>query len=682
MAMALALSGLIFLQYHWIKEAIAVKEARFDQTVSEVMDKVVNKMEKLETAEIMLSKASGIRFYNDHIIQFVITDPISVNMDMKTARQLANQKHYDEDCDEAGAMRFVNEKEGDREPENEVFELLKADQNKNKAYLGVYLEAHPNKGVELKKVIENSPAEKAGLKDGDIITAINGREVSSALDVKKALKNFAAGDRVSIAYKRQNQVFTSRNSKNKPGTVPKMETGQIIRKFVMNDTMKEDFDILWETQDFKSTTFATLTNKEKIAFDDYEEEVKREHQSIVLKDVEENVDVNVNLKKKYQGVQTSKLNVDIMQTRMGQVQSLVMEMDFANKTLEERIDPEILESTIDSYVKNAGIDLDYEYCLRSCSRNLSIYTKPCQVSESLYQSPYRTKLYTNEVFSKRGELLLHFPAKDQYLWSSSRVMLGSSLLFNLVIILIFAHTLLTIYRQKKLSDMKTDFINNMTHELKTPISTISLAAQLLSDNSLPKTEKSIERYAQIIREENHRLQNHVEKVLHYARLEKGNLKLDKVKLDVNELINEVIDSQALRMANKNVTITYNLNAHNAVINGNRLHLTNVLSNIIDNAIKYSKDCPEIIISTENTDDNCLMISVEDKGIGMSKDTLKKIFDKFYRVSTGDIHDVKGFGLGLSYVKLMTDVHEGRINVKSKLNKGSTFELYIPLFKEL
>jgi two-component system phosphate regulon sensor histidine kinase PhoR len=221
--------------------------------------------------------------------------------------------------------------------------------------------------------------------------------------------------------------------------------------------------------------------------------------------------------------------------------------------------------------------------------------------------------------------------------------------------------------------MKTDFINNMTHEFKTPVSTIMIASEALRDNDLVPDKNRVTRLANIIFEENERLGSHIERVLNIARIEKDDFKLEKKPLDVNEMINAVIDSMALKMQKHNVLLNMQLNAENSVINGDELHFSNVIYNLVDNAIKYSLDNPEITISTYNKNGQ-VVIKVADKGIGMSRDQQSKIFEQFYRIPTGNLHDVKGFGLGLSYVNTVVKRLNGMISVKSEKEKGSEFEL--------
>jgi two-component system, OmpR family, phosphate regulon sensor histidine kinase PhoR len=241
---------------------------------------------------------------------------------------------------------------------------------------------------------------------------------------------------------------------------------------------------------------------------------------------------------------------------------------------------------------------------------------------------------------------------------------------------IFYTSMNTIMKQKKLAVIKNDFINNMTHEFKTPISTISLAVQVLKDDAIKKDENRLNRYIGIIQDENRRLGTQVEKVLQMALLDRGEVKLKLGMVNIHETIEQVLNNISVQIEQKDGIVNLELDADNPEIEVDEVHLTNIIYNLIDNANKYSPEKPEITIRTENVD-NGLKISVLDKGIGMSKEQLSRIFEKFYRVPTGNLHDVKGFGLGLSYVKKMVESHNGSINVESKLGEGTVFEVVLP-----
>ena len=253
----------------------------------------------------------------------------------------------------------------------------------------------------------------------------------------------------------------------------------------------------------------------------------------------------------------------------------------------------------------------------------------------------------------------------------------SSIILTLVIILSFLLTILIIFRQKRLSEIKNDFVSNMTHELKTPISTISLASQMLNDETIPAESKNIDNISRIIRDESKRLGYQVEKVLQMAIFDQGRIKLKKKKTDINELIHNVITNFTLQIENKNGVIEEDYSANKAVINIDNVHFTNMISNLVDNAIKYSGKEPAISVSTLNRNEK-LIVLVKDSGIGIKKEDQRKIFEKFYRVPTGNIHNVKGFGLGLSYVKRIVEEHLGSVSVKSEPGMGTEFEISFPV----
>jgi len=246
-----------------------------------------------------------------------------------------------------------------------------------------------------------------------------------------------------------------------------------------------------------------------------------------------------------------------------------------------------------------------------------------------------------------------------------------------LIILASIITILIIIRQKKLDEIKTDFINNMTHEFKTPISTISLASQMLSDTGVEKTPPTIEHISGIIHDESTRLSFQVEKILQMSIFDREKSGLNLKKMDINELLQEVINSFKLKVESANGKIIENFDAENSVMQIDEVHFSNAIFNLLDNALKYRHTAPLIIIKTWNHKHG-LIISVQDNGIGITKDNLKRIFEKFYRVPTGNIHDVKGFGLGLSYVKKIVEDHGGKIKVESELNVGTKFEIFLPL----
>lgn len=248
-------------------------------------------------------------------------------------------------------------------------------------------------------------------------------------------------------------------------------------------------------------------------------------------------------------------------------------------------------------------------------------------------------------------------------------------LIVLLVLVFFAYSITIIIRQKRLSEVKTDFINNMTHELKTPISTISLSSEMLLRMQDADVEK-IQRYASIIYKENKRLENQVERVLNVAKLDKDKVVLNKETMNIHELLLEIKDNFEFSQMARDGKLNLQLEAQNFELKADPVHLTNVIYNLLDNAVKYCEQTPAISISTKNEKQG-IILEIQDNGIGMKRENLKMIFDKFYRVPTGNVHNVKGFGLGLYYVKLIVEAHFGKIEVKSQIGKGTNFTLYFP-----
>lgn len=274
-------------------------------------------------------------------------------------------------------------------------------------------------------------------------------------------------------------------------------------------------------------------------------------------------------------------------------------------------------------------------------------------------------------------LVVMVPVLKKQVLSSLRWVFIGAIVFTLIIIAAFYITVKSLLDQRKLSEIKSDFINNMTHEFKTPLATISLAVDALRNEKVRADKEKATYFSGIIKEENVRMNKHVETILQAALMEKQELQLNLVSLHAHQLITDILDNYQLQLKDKEGEIILHLNATNDVISVDEVHFTNLVSNLIDNAIKYSKDKPRIIISTHCTK-KFLAIRVDDNGIGMSKETVKRVFERFYRAHTGNIHNVKGFGLGMSYVKTVVDAHKGKIKVESTLGKGSTFIVEMPL----
>jgi two-component system, OmpR family, phosphate regulon sensor histidine kinase PhoR len=351
------------------------------------------------------------------------------------------------------------------------------------------------------------------------------------------------------------------------------------------------------------------------------------------------------------------------------------------RPISDRINRAGLDSMLHDEIAQRGINIPVEYgiALSKDTSALHFLSSPSiniQKQKLIKSQGFSTSLFPNDLFNSGNQLFVYFPDKNIYILKSMWMNILGSIAMLSIVLGCFYVAVNTILKQKKLAEIKNDFINNMTHEFKTPISTISLACEVLNDKDMSTNTTVINRYLGIIKDENKRLGSQVEKVLQTALLDKGDVKMKMAELNINETIEKVVENISPQIELKNGKIDLVLAAENNIVWADQVHLTNIFFNLLDNAIKYSKNAPLIKIESENTE-NGLKISIADNGIGMSSEEQKNIFEKFYRVPTGNIHDVKGFGLGLSYVKKMVEEHQGNIKVNSKPGEGSTFELFLP-----
>jgi len=340
---------------------------------------------------------------------------------------------------------------------------------------------------------------------------------------------------------------------------------------------------------------------------------------------------------------------------------------------------EIVDTLIKKELLSRNIDLDYNYWVTPSQHTGKVIYRNVSLAggQMLPKNTFSTVIFSNDLLIKDpGMLYVSFPNKNALIFNNMFATLASSIGLLLVLVSIFAYTIYAIIRQKKLSEMKTDFINNMTHEFKTPVATIMIASEALKDPDLTPDKARINRLAGIIYDENVRLGNHIERVLNVAKLDKKELKLERNPVNMNDLIAVVVDSMSLQLQKKQAQVNLQLDATNDLLIGDELHLSNMIYNLVDNANKYSPEAPVINIKTKNQA-NCIVIEVSDEGIGMTKEQAKRIFDQFYRVPTGNLHDVKGFGLGLSYVSDIVEQMNGNIKVYSEKDKGTTFIIYLP-----
>jgi two-component system phosphate regulon sensor histidine kinase PhoR len=391
---------------------------------------------------------------------------------------------------------------------------------------------------------------------------------------------------------------------------------------------------------------------------------------------------NIRLKRSFDGTDSierrTQHHLERMMRKSEMVHVVIQELLTPNKNIMARVSEKELDSMLAAELRVKGITIPYNFGILLPRRDkflLQVY-KDSTYTVPLRESKLRAGLFPNDIMGDNEVLMVSFPEQAAFLLRKIGYTLSSSALLILVILFCFGYAIHTILQQKKLSDIKNDFINNMTHEFKTPIATVALACEALQDNDVNVSPSLLKRYIKIIGDENNRLGQQVEKVLQMAVIERKDFKLKLEKINLETLIGKVLDNEQIQIEKRGGTISTQLKALKHEIEADQLHVTNIIHNLLDNANKYSFDKPEITVSTSSTVHG-LTLSVTDKGMGMSADQVRKIFDRFYRIPTGNLHDVKGFGLGLAYVKRIVELHGGDIVVKSEPQSGTTFSLFFP-----
>ena len=352
--------------------------------------------------------------------------------------------------------------------------------------------------------------------------------------------------------------------------------------------------------------------------------------------------------------------------------------------INEELHPYYLETLLKKEFYDQNIHQDFQYGIYDCFTDSIVFGNLIKFTKDSLYAPVSDTVtgITSAKLSWKKDghyFTVYFPNVISESVGNSEPLISPWIYVSIIVLLVlvfFGYTLAVILRQKRLSEIKTDFINNMTHELKTPIATIALSSEMLLRNDFSNDEEKLKRYAGIIHKENKRLETQVERVLNVAKLDKEHLVLSKELMNIHELLEEAQENINFNQSEQGVKVELNLNSESGEINADSVHITNVIYNLLDNAVKYCEATPEIKITTK-TDKKGISIEFIDNGIGMKREELKMIFDKFYRIPTGNLHNVKGFGLGLYYVRLIIQEHGGTIDVKSQVGKGTTFTIWLP-----
>ncbi|WP_298393234.1 sensor histidine kinase KdpD [Flavobacterium sp.] len=495
--------------------------------------------------------------------------------------------------------------------------------------------------------------------------SLENNEEQFKFHVKQVLGNVAKKlqDKERYAFYKKNGRF-KQNATKAPKTDDLLEYGYYERNAKTNKTIIYSNSIIAEDYDIFSTLFDTKIDSFKVK--NYSAKRKTK--------------VYNNNSFDNSGIQNT-LTPDLTIEKAGDLK-ILEEAQFeiaykdvvANYPINERVSKEQLNELLDKELKEYGINTPYEFNVYS--NGLATKIKSEHFNFDKYAT-YSIPVFIDNDGNNKYMLLVTFPQKKKFLFSDILAITLLSVIFTLIIIIAYANALHQLIKQRHISEIKTDFINNMTHEFKTPIATINLALDAIKNPKVIDDKEKIYRYLQMIRDENKRMHAQVENVLRISKLEKKELEINKEPLNVQDIIEDAVDHVNLIVEDRQGTITTHFEANRTTALLNDVHFTNVIVNILDNAIKYSPDAPVIDIRTENIKD-FVLIKVKDNGAGMSKVAQKRIFEKFYREHTGDIHNVKGHGLGLAYVKRIVEDHNGQIFVESEKGKGSTFIIKVPL----
>lgn len=612
--MLLALIGLVAFQWYWIQNAIEIKNEQFDKKVFEILTESSRKIEKQEI--LFLAKQRMINNEKNRLI----------SISKKPNKSLKKIKIHSQDIDVTAHSQT---------------------DSMNFAYAeGNIIKIEPR---EVFSIDINS----RNMATNDVL---GNRFFIFPESEAQFIKGFLDEEHRTVERFRKRSFDLAQKQKS---------INELVN--LMNDPV---FTGVFSNQNLSQSQVQNQVQSHRIDFYFTPESEQTSNFSIQKSDVQEKKIKNI-LPKKKKTLEKNNKNSE----KADLVKDVFKDFIMGKRSIDERLGQLMLDTLLQSEFKSNGINIPFKYGVKDKGNIVFASFSHDEIQNPL-QKAYKVKLFPNDSYAQEQYLHVYFPEKDDFILGNLWNIFGSSLLLIGMVGGIFYYSVNTMLSQKKLSNIKTDFINNMTHELKTPVSTISLALEVIRDKELEKNPEKTERYLTIIGEENKRLGTQIEKVLQIAQLESGNISLKFENLDINEILNQVIESMGVQMEQLNVEVGVNFQTIIPNVAADKVHLTSIFVNLLDNAIKYSKQYPKLLISTENTDGE-VIVKIKDNGIGIPKDQINKIFDKFYRVPKGNLHDVKGFGLGLSYVKRMLELHGGKIAVFSKVNEGSEFIVTLP-----
>ncbi len=477
-------------------------------------------------------------------------------------------------------------------------------------------------------------------------------------------------DSIVKVYKNNNNEPNSKTSISSTITTTDEHGSKTI--VIINDSSKANISFITQPKKVKLST-TVFTDVELKAFEDVENidfNFEMDDKLIILETRMDSLQNVILL-----DVEKEKLVTEKITKFQENIDKWVIEYQFEDERFDYLAHSEVIEKVIGKALINNGIDLEYQYQLIKKKNDSSIIIKSQPETDLILPFKYKTELYPSDLFRSETYITLDFPGLNSLIYKSVALLIIGSLVFTIIILLTFGFTLYYIQKQKKNSEVKSDFINNMTHEFKTPIATISLASSAIESPKVIGNSEKTSYYIDIIKKENKRMNSQVERVLQMAQIDNHDFYLNMQNTDVHDIIENVANVFALRANEKGGRIITSLKAtcHNIEID--EIHFANVLNNLIDNALKYNENAPEILLET-SIRNGMFILEVSDNGLGMSKEVQKHVFDKFYRKPSGNIHNIKGFGLGLSYVKAIVEAHGGEVDVNSEVGNGSKFTILL------
>jgi len=698
--MSLALLGIIGMQYFWFRNSIRVKQAELNLSVNEAMRNTALKLENRETLQKLLASLNKTdssagkkpvgKSPRKSFSNTIEKDGDHRNHEMNGHDNDSRNAHDSKDNnlqilppdEKYSTFSGVNKKfsinidsvafaEEMREQMYRYAEHLRHDRDDKMLQSKIDAEKDSIKRLNKGKAVPTAPAAKPAPQKRSKIF-IDGKEIrepslNDVMTLRKVIGDYfrSRPNTQPKPSSRQSPVDAFRAELNRyKGQIP-----DSLLKFKLDSFIKKNYN-------------SPAIHLSRAEINEFE---KRFDQQIKKQGLNYN---NIRFPffddDRFHGGRPFSLEDTLVQNRIkhltGIIDQIILEVSTDHSLVSKRLSNKLVDSVLVSELQNNGVSLKPEYAVYN-----DLKKRQSTISSTGYVSAdapdYMTRLFPNDLFGSPYSLKVQFKNMDAYILSSMSFMLSMSVLLTVFLILAFIIALWAIVKQKKISEIRSDFINNITHEFKTPISTIGLAIDAIDNPKIIDNKKQVKYFTQIIREENYRMNQLVENVLRAALLDRKNLNQNIDEVDLHDLIHRAVNHTQLQIESRKGSLALHLDADNSVIEADATQVLNAIMNLIDNAIKYSKDAPEITISTRQSG-NRIICSIEDKGIGMSHEVQRKIFDRFYRYTDGNIHDVKGHGLGLAFVKAIVDAHNGRISVESELGKGSRFEVIIPLKSEI